>query len=69
MLSTYEDQLLTLAQRYDVSVKEAFLKAGVPDSTYYRSMTGPRRLTHDVALKVAKAIHELAAENNQAVAS
>jgi predicted transcriptional regulator len=54
-LISYLDQLEVLADSQHIRLKQAFLQAGVPDSTYYRVMNG-QDLRFDTALKVANAI-------------
>lgn len=54
-LKSYLDQLEVLADSQDIGLKQAFLRAGVPDSTYYRVMNG-QDLRFDTALKIANAI-------------
>lgn len=60
-LTTYVEQLEQLAQMNRVDLKQATLKAGVTDATYYRSIVGARSLSLEVAEKVAHAITKLAA--------
>jgi predicted transcriptional regulator len=61
MLKTYPEQLTELATTASVDLKDAFEKAGIPSSTYYRSMQGPRHMTFETADKVARAIVQLSA--------
>lgn len=56
---SYPDQLTELAEAGDVDLKEAFEKAGIPSSTFYRSMHGPRMMTFVTASKVCRAIAQL----------
>lgn len=51
-IKSYFVQLAELAESKDADLKEAFLQAGVPDSTYYRVLNG-RDLHYRTALKVA----------------
>jgi len=51
-IKSYFVQLAELAVSKDADLKEAFLQAGVPDSTYYRVLNG-RDLHYRTALKVA----------------
>lgn len=60
MLHTYPEQLSELAESAAVDLKDAFVTAGIPSSTYYRSLKGQRRMTFDTASKVARAIQKLA---------
>lgn len=59
MLKTYPEQLIDLAETKGVELKEAFSRAGVPSSTYYRSLKGSRHMTFETAAKVADAISQL----------
>jgi len=56
MLKNYLDQLQEQANKADESLLDMFRKAGVPTSTYYRSIKGQTQLTYDTAIKVAKII-------------
>lgn len=40
MIVSYFSQLATLADARGIDLKQAFLEAGVPDSTYYRARAG-----------------------------
>lgn len=59
MLTTYPEQLKIMAESNGVQLKDAFEYAGIPSSTYYRSMQGPRHMTFETAEKVARAIQML----------
>jgi len=59
MLKTYPEQLTELAESLGVDLKDAFETAGVPTSTFYRSMQGPRHMHFETAQKVARAIAQL----------
>lgn len=59
MLRTYPEQLNELAESAGVDLKDAFERAGIPTSTYYRSMQGPRHMMFETADKVARAIAQL----------
>ena len=50
-METYFDTLFKLAASKKASLKQAFIKAGVPDSTYYRAEQG-RDLRYATAKKV-----------------
>jgi len=65
MIQSYSTQLLRYANERNVSLKRAFEKAGVPDSTFYRSVVGKRSLRLSIAERVVNAIDELAAEHTQ----
>jgi predicted transcriptional regulator len=56
-IKSYFVQLAELAVSKDADLKEAFLDAGVPDSTYYRVLNG-RDLHYRTALKVAGSLSE-----------
>lgn len=60
MLKTYPEQLSELANQAGIELKDAFIVAGVPSSTYYRSVKGARHLQLETAQKVARAIQQLA---------
>ena len=51
-IKSYFVQLAELAASKQADLKEAFIQAGVPDSTYYRVLNG-RDLHYRTALKVA----------------
>ena len=51
-IKSYFVQLAELAAIKQADLKEAFIQAGVPDSTYYRVLNG-RDLHYRTALKVA----------------
>lgn len=59
MLTTYPEQLQSLAESAGVELKDAFHRAGIPSSTYYRSVKGKRAMTYETAVKVADAITQL----------
>ena len=59
-LTTYTAQLIDLATIAGVDLRDAFLRARVPLTTYYRSVTGDRSLSLPVARKVRDAIERLA---------
>lgn len=59
MIKTYPEQLQSLAESAGVELKDAFHRAGVPSSTYYRSVKGKRAMTYETAAKVADAITQL----------
>jgi predicted transcriptional regulator len=59
MLRTYPEQLIELAGARGIELKDAFEKAGIPSSTYYRSLKGARRMTFETASRVADAISQL----------
>lgn len=61
-LMSYPDQLTEMAESGDVDLKDAFEKAGIPSSTFYRSMHGPRQMTFETATKVCRAIAQLSAK-------
>lgn len=59
MIKTYPEQLSELAKSAGIDLKDAFAKAGIPTSTYYRSVKGKRHMTCETAARVASAIAEL----------
>ena len=60
MLTTYYQQLLALADARRVDLRDAFLEAGLPDSTYYRILQRPNfTMSFDVAQKVAELLAEI----------
>lgn len=61
MIRTYPEQLSEIAESKGIDLKDAFQRAGIPTSTYYRSLKGPRNMTFETASKVARAIEQLAA--------
>jgi predicted transcriptional regulator len=56
-MTHYFEQLRQLAQRNQFELKDAFIKAGIPDSTYYRALHG-QDIRYATALKVARVIQE-----------
>lgn len=55
-ISTYWDQLRTLAAEADYDLLQAFLDAGVADSTFYRAReTG--QIRYETARKVAEVLN------------
>lgn len=58
-LLSYQDQLALIAGQKNVELRDAFDKAGVPSSTYYRSMFGPTNLGFKTAKKVHHALVRL----------
>lgn len=56
MLKTYLEQLHEQAIEIDVPLLKVFTKAGVPTSTYYRTIGGKTHLKYETAMKVAKMI-------------
>lgn len=61
-IKTYPEQLQEMATAAGIELKDAFVRAAVPDSTYYRSIKGARHLQLETAEKIARAISQLAAE-------
>lgn len=64
MILTYSTQLLRYANQHNVVLKDAFRRAGIPDSTFYRSVVGKRSLRLSIAEKVCHAIEQLASERD-----
>lgn len=63
MIKTYPEQLTELAESQGIELKDAFEKAGIPSSTYYRSVRGRRHMMFETADRVARAIAQLATRN------
>lgn len=61
MLLSYMDQLAAVANRKGVKLLDAFLAAGVADSTFYRCKAGRNELRLQTAQKVLQHIDHLAA--------
>jgi predicted transcriptional regulator len=64
MIVSYAEQLIEIAEDAGVSLIEATRRAGVPTSTFYRSIVGTRSLRYDVAAKIADAIESIALERS-----
>ena len=58
-MQTYLDNLIINSKARGVLLPDAFKLAGIPYSTYYRSLRGTE-LRYSTAMKVDKAIKELA---------
>lgn len=56
MIQSYFDQLQALAVRKNVDLREAFAKAGVPSSTFYRTRKGSD-LSFSIVQRVERAIN------------
>ena len=56
-MQTYMKQLLERAQSMDIDLLTAFKQAGVPTSTFYRTINGTTELRYDTAYKIYKAMH------------
>ena len=56
-MQSYMNQLIEQAQSMDIDLLTAFKQAGVPTSTFYRTINGTTELRYDTALKVYKAMH------------
>ena len=56
MLKSYFDQLHEQAVDIDISLLKVFTRAGVPASTYYRTVGGKTHLSYETAMKVAEMI-------------
>jgi len=57
VIRSYHDQLVKLAAHDPQRLKDAFLSAGVPDSTYYRMLNG-QDIRYGTARKVARALSQ-----------
>ena len=60
MLISYSQQLTELADKRKVDLLCAVRNAGIDDTTYYRSIKGPRSLHFATAGRIADAIMRLA---------
>ena len=61
LILTYTEQLKMLANEERVDLLDAVRHAGLPPSTYYRSIEGARQLRQSTAETIANAIKELSA--------
>lgn len=59
LILTYAEQLRMLASEEKVDLLDAVKHAGVPTSTYYRSIRGELQLRQSTAETIARAIKEL----------
>tara|TARA_R110000823_G_scaffold4918_10_gene19651 strand:+ start:850 stop:1044 length:195 start_codon:yes stop_codon:yes gene_type:complete len=60
MVQSYLVQLTAQAQRIGINLKDAFVNAGVADSTYYRAQSGSYDLSYSTAAKVTEWLDEQA---------
>jgi predicted transcriptional regulator len=58
-MKSYLDSLKQIAEAHNVPLLRAFQAAGLPTSTYYRTINGATELRYDTADKVRKSIDEL----------
>lgn len=58
-MKAYLDIIKQSADDYNISILKAFKFAGVPTSTYYRTINGETELRYETALKVSNAVHDL----------
>jgi predicted transcriptional regulator len=61
LILTYAEQLKLLASEERVDLLDAVRHAGVPTSTYYRSIEGRMHLRQSTAETIANAIKDLSA--------
>jgi predicted transcriptional regulator len=61
LIITYAEQLRMLAAEERVDLLDAVRHAGVPTSTYYRSIEGTMQLRQSTAELIAQAIRDLSA--------
>jgi predicted transcriptional regulator len=61
LILTYSEQLKMLASEEKVDLLDAVKHAGIPTSTYYRSIEGPLSLRRQTAEAIANAIKDLSA--------
>ena len=59
LILTYAEQLRMLATEEQVELLDAVRHAGVPTSTYYRSLEGQMQLRQSTAERIASAIKDL----------
>ena len=57
-MKPYFSQLQVLATELNVPLLDAFARAEVPTSTYYRSVNGTTEMRYDTACRIYKAIYE-----------
>jgi len=57
-MKPYFSQLQLLASDLNVPLLDAFNRAEVPTSTYYRSVNGTTEMRYDTACRIYKAIYE-----------
>ena len=58
-MKSYLELLYEKSNEFDVSLLTAFKYAGIPTSTYYRSVNGQTELRHETAKKVMKQLEKL----------
>lgn len=58
-MKSYLEIIEEEAERYGVTLLQAFKAADVPTSTYYRSINGDTELRHETAKRVMKAIEKV----------
>lgn len=63
MLCKYINQLQNIAIEKDIRLKDMFVVAGIPTSTYYRAINGVD-LRFDTAERVANAIRDVQVSSN-----
>jgi predicted transcriptional regulator len=56
-MESYMNQLIKISQSTDTDLMTAFKRAGVPTSTFYRTINGTTELRYDTAYKVYKAMY------------
>lgn len=56
MLINYFEQLKAMSSELEIPLKNIFHRAGVPSSTYYRTLKGDTQLSYDTSLKIANMI-------------
>jgi len=57
-MKPYFSQLQALATELNIPLLDAFARAKVPTSTYYRSANGTNEMRYDTACRIYKAIYE-----------
>lgn len=65
IIKSHEQQLQELADKHNVSLKEAYERSGVHVSTYYRNKGEGSSMRHTTAQLLAKTIIELSKEGKE----
>ena len=54
MIQSYWDMIQEKHKGFDIPLHRVFTKAGLPTSTYYRTLNGSTELRYDTAVKVIR---------------
>jgi len=57
-MKSYMEQLQNISQELGIELLDGFRCAGIPTSTYYRSVNGTTDLRYDTAFKISEALDE-----------